>query len=1361
METGIIRMRQVMDWVNAKERFMPEIIRVYTGEARQWMDATVDILSPIREFLMQNNNMLSDVGELVIEMTPSEDEEPTMDEEDEESEEESDKRDDGDDDSGGSDKDRKDRKREGKRSEDDSEQSGEEEEVKGKERVGKRKRSPMGKETKRVRRANNRQDIVAKAPLEHYVESGEKRSGRKAREWSDSRRLTERMQEGIFHTGSLLDIMEGQIAGNARYLTILDIQREDTDNAEVNMSKNAWLQIDKEWLKVREEMLDINEYLKLRETEMLIGEDLRVAICMMGRNNKALMEIIQDQAHLWPEFICVTADEVGKIIGGMKKEWDELKRRSARNKLTKVVSPIAFMRRQAKTVRELKYEQRMKGSGEIREKDATEEEIMITGMPVVNGVNITRRHIIFKTPQVMEENEGSVRRYDEYRKFMEFENRREKEEISKGLESEVEEETSTEEQMIQMNEKDGKQAWDGIMDGNEWEDTEINEIYEKYKSGGKEERRIITEFIRTESIKLGGGLWEKLEGVIENGDSFETKEGEQREEEWMTEEEREVQSFFVKCDLPWGYSCAKPQVRTRANIRTPGANERTMKRYVQNMPLREDVTEVQTMENGEFTTNAEVNVFSPVGDGRQLPLTQFEGQKYYDTNDGMDELYTKLCNAANTRMSIPFEYEVAKAEFYNQCKSENVIHLTQMHDTEGLAVMMVTVIEGNKRLPKLIPLPIGLKEAISEQFVKEKVSKCAYFPNVHYKTLYQPSICLRGCVNKEVVIRSRTNRARPKYMIEITGEWLGSEERTQEKEISRVPEMMMMNVEGGRRTDEGRTENVRKALQGLLSRYHENRKKAEQRTSTPQPGGEGEMLEEVNMNPEELADIMRTVERIAVVTKRNHGVQVTAGWQKSERKEDQGTSGTSRNQDVITGEWRGEGQRVDQELSGIYRGQGPQKRLDTGLVQETNVTDTMVKNRCPAVLKQFWEMYKDKAKIGRAKKVDCTDTFKLQMEKVDAVFDQLDDITDEIRIFILMQLLDTDATALAKDMKVEVRTNYAELKEALTKELGDELKIMELQNRLVNMRQTDKQSVTDFYRTCRDPLNRIYNRMDFPNDEVRNALMMQKFVAALYYESTKAYVIGSGIETVTEACEKADKYEYNMKLCSQANRYEGKEEEGMEFRTEMQQQIEELKRVQMSQMNQFMIEKAAKQAVGGLVAKSYVPANTFVAKTYPNKMYNTGNTYQNKAVLPTATQFQGKKPFVDYRNQARIGGYQKNEEGNNKGSGSTGIEKKMVGSEGYAKKANGNCVECDARQGHTSYCSQRRIGKVPSMAMMGVTEDEKREWKQGYDRYVDYMRYREDEQREESSMLIRTDPPLLICITKKISGYFSATPVVA
>jgi hypothetical protein len=447
----------------------------------------------------------------------------------------------------------------------------------------------------------------------------------------------------------------------------------------------------------------------------------------------------------------------------------------------------------------------------------------------------------------------------------------------------------------------------------------------------------------------------------------------------------------------------------------------------------------------------------------------------------------------------------------------------------------------------------------------------------------------------------------------------------------RVPAMMMLNMGVGYdvRKEKKSAENVKKALNGLMERYYDNRKKAEHRLITPQPNVEGDEEDDVELNPEEMANIIRKVDKMAIVTRKKYGVQVTGGWHQGEQQEEQGTSATGTDQ---------------------RRTQPPNMERSQGV----NATGNTIQKRCPAVVKQFWDMYKDTTKIGRANQVDCTDTFRLQMEKVDAVFDQLDDVTDEIRIFILMQLLDPGAMTVAKDMKEEIKTNYVALKAALLKELGDELNIMEMQNRMVNMRQTERQSVTEFYRLCRDPLHRIYNRTDFPNDEVRNSLIMQKFVSALYYQSTKAYLIGSGIELVAEACEKADKYEYNMKLCSQSNVNETRE---AEFISGMRESIAELKCLQMTKRNQMTKDTDN--------VNSYTPTNQYVAEA--------SNAF---------------------------------------------------GNDGYPKKDNGNCAECGAGQGHTSFCSLRRVMKGPSMAMLGPVKKEEDDIHAGYLRYCEYLKFR-------------------------------------
>jgi hypothetical protein len=154
------------------------------------------------------------------------------------------------------------------------------------------------------------------------------------------------------------------------------------------------------------------------------------------------------------------------------------------------------------------------------------------------------------------------------------------------------------------------------------------------------------------------------------------------------------------------------------------------------------------------------------------------------------------------------------------------------------------------------------------------------------------------------------------------------------------------------------------------------------------------------------------------------------------------------------------------------------------------------------------------------------------MEKMDMAFDQLEHMPDSMKVYVLMQILDHEATRIAKDLPDEVKNSYTLLRDALLLELSDELSINKLVNKLCLLKQTEKQSVTDFYGSCRDFLLRVYDREQFPNEETRHRLMLEKFIGCLINHQTRGYLIASNITTVKEACDAADKYEYKMKQCT-------------------------------------------------------------------------------------------------------------------------------------------------------------------------------------------------------------------------------------
>jgi hypothetical protein len=74
------------------------------------------------------------------------------------------------------------------------------------------------------------------------------------------------------------------------------------------------------------------------------------------------------------------------------------------------------------------------------------------------------------------------------------------------------------------------------------------------------------------------------------------------------------------------------------------------------------------------------------------------------------------------------------------------------------------------------------------------------------------------------------------------------------------------------------------------------------------------------------------------------------------------------------------------------------------------------------------------------------------MEKMDMAFDQLEHMPDSMKVYVLMQILDHEATRIAKDLPDEVKNSYTLLRDALLLELSDELSINKLVNKLCLLR---------------------------------------------------------------------------------------------------------------------------------------------------------------------------------------------------------------------------------------------------------------------------------------------------------------------
>jgi hypothetical protein len=191
--------------------------------------------------------------------------------------------------------------------------------------------------------------------------------------------------------------MKGQISEVAKDMTLVELQHHDSDDASTYRTKNAWLRVQKCWIKARVELMDLSDYIKMREKEVLVTDNLSVAINMIGTNMERIVEMIQDKLQWWPCFVADEATYVYRVIVGMRKEWNELSLRSARDLLGKVVSPVSCLAKHMKVVRKVREMQRLTDTDK-------QQYIAMSGVPVVRqseGV-VQPEALVFATPGQME-----------------------------------------------------------------------------------------------------------------------------------------------------------------------------------------------------------------------------------------------------------------------------------------------------------------------------------------------------------------------------------------------------------------------------------------------------------------------------------------------------------------------------------------------------------------------------------------------------------------------------------------------------------------------------------------------------------------------------------------------------------------------------------------------------------------------------------------------------------------------------------------------------------------------------------------------------------------------------------------------